>query len=313
MLAEVTPDAQITKELVNWPLSYKGRHYDLTTDTYNNLDLLPGTTEDPILIVPGYGEREFSATETLRYCAGFGIPAVAALIDTHQVEATYDDVLALGTESLPAITRELQVLGRVGETPDVIGHSMGGGIVGLALKEASEEFGDVGLAQAVGLDVMLRKLRIPDDDAHRRAFYWRFGRVLAGPYLEAITFSSHGRTAMKDLMSRLTDDVILPPHKGFKVKATLSTTHSTAEAVINHALNGNRVAVFTGTKDPLVRTNEVRAAFSLAMANVELSEEQQDRVAENISYPTLPVRHAYLGWKAGNTMIKTILNDLAEA
>ena len=254
----------------------------------------------------------------LNFCTSVGRPALVAILDTNPIEATPEALKVYATDFLlhiiPALHEE-EILDS--EQPaQVIGHSMGGGALGLAVGEAPELFGPIVLAQSIRMDTIARINEKPNEVRRRREFSRDFMRVVFGLYSEtSLTARLH---AAHDLLGQLAADAIsrdtkhIPTLKhGFKQKAILSTNESILPAILNHAVNNN-VIVFTGRKDPLVRTKQVMKSILIYVSSDahEHTEEELKMIAGNIDFPTPPIKHSYMGWDTNKQMMSQIFRFL---
>jgi pimeloyl-ACP methyl ester carboxylesterase len=297
----------INHQVIHWSHTYSGHTDRIRTSLYSNQHLLPDNPNDPIDLVLGYGEKEFSTVKSLEFCAKLGVPAIATVVDMEQVEASTSSVEAYATNFLPTIIPILHEEGILSQpVARIIGHSMGGGILGLGLAEAPELFDSVGFAQSLGMDTSVRKAALPDDTERLKAFTHRFARVVLGLYAEPSV--SARLQASHDVLGQLRADSRPRGKHGFRSKADLATNLSAVHTAIEHAGNGHLVVVFTGTKDPLVRTKEVIEAFQTCPDLSEhITTEQITTAGRNILFPSLAIKHAYMGWRTGNMMLQQII------
>ena len=306
--------AELNITTLHWGYTQNGHRNELSTVVYDNLPLFHEAPEPPqstSLLLPGYGEKEFSAIRAAHFGAAIGQRLLVAVADPKQVGPSVEELGAYASEFAPRVIGELRQTWKIGQKPvQAIGHSMGGGILGLGLAGAPELFGDLGFCQSFGLDTPARMVA-EGNAARLRTFNRRFARVVLGfysePSLKARWHAGH------DILGELAYDL----HNGnrFKSKGILSTTQTIMPAVLEHAAAGNKVVITNGVKDPLVRHGDVCLSEMYTAAELldqGFGEAAINMVANNLTLAPIPGKHAYLGWRTGLRALASTLKILKD-
>jgi pimeloyl-ACP methyl ester carboxylesterase len=272
---------------------------DVTAQLLSNANAID-TDQPALLIIPGYGEGEWAAKRVLRHFSKLGRKAIVSIADPSQVPASQLDLTTFATHFGAEVAAELQLRDELPTRTLALGHSMGGGLLGLALGEVPELFGPVGFLEPVGHDTAARKQLYPNVDERKRRFKRHFAQVVAGPYPHATPNElfhagvAIGRQLLGDLLPRY--------ESRFDSMIGLTVTEDAVPAVIAHAKAGNPVAYVLGKNDPLINESMIKWSFAF---------HGQTEQPENVSIALTDEKHAYIGWRSGGRHIDTALDLLA--
>lgn len=201
-----------------------------------------------LLLVPGYAETERSAKAALTTCHEVGRSALAAVISPDSIPSinTIEEMVAFGYQALPAILEQWGQGSGVTEPIDAIGHSMGGGFVGLLLREGPEFVANVGFAEPVGHDTSERQRASPGDFERRAQFMFDFAHaLLRQPYSNFLARVPGSFAVVDQIIKDLRST-------HFDEKFAIPTEIDCVPDVLAHAAAGNQIAYVLGNRDPLV-------------------------------------------------------------
>lgn len=213
---------------------------------------------DSMEIFGGFGEGELSLRIQLDRCAQLGIRAVAPVLDPKQLPLernhARDFISAFGIN----MTEAVQQQGASGPKTTAAGHSKGGGGLILALAEQGL-FGDIGLIEPAGASIAALRHKYPDATIAQLVFLKRMGQVVGDPFYadsiqdKLIAGVEIGRQIMHSTFGRM------PPGKGIWEQFSLPVSHEMdgMPDVLDHAADGNIVAISVGEVDPLIVPSEV--------------------------------------------------------
>jgi hypothetical protein len=302
LVAEIDP--------IQWHHRPDNQNQLVTTRAWSNHPAFDADQPDPfsMLIFPGLGEREGTTKSVLEHCAKLGVPAVAPLFNIEQVRATKKDATTFITDFAPQVTSGLQEQGHVPGKSRTTGHSMGGGLLGSALVEAPELFGDVGFEEPAGHNNTYLRRKYPNDTLRELVFLKRFGQVVSYPFYEAPLRAK--MTAAKELGYQMMRDTVVtaPPGRRLWNKFAAASSLDPIPGVVSHAANGNKVAYVLGDKDPLIRPAEVRASLDAGLQ--ELDAEDREVAESNLNIITTDNRHSHMAFPDGQEHLEIVVDEI---
>ena len=307
-------------EPVHWQHQLPGElPTDVTARLLTNANNQLESDRPAVLTVPGYGEGEWAANQALDFFTRLGRPAIVSLVDTTQTPASLADVTAFATDFVPQVVSQLQEREALPAQATVLGHSMGGGLLGIGVQEAPELFGSLAFLEPIGHDTAARIAREPDYERRVRAFKRQFAHVLIGPYPNAGPSElAHAGVAIG---SQLKHDLFPRKERRFDHAIRLVQNTDVVPAVYQHAKDGNAIVYIFGSKDPLVKLDMVLDSYFLhAMplpgdgfsdeSGARVSEEEMGKVMRNIFMVPTIHKHAYMGWGSGKQHLGTAVKTL---
>ena len=268
----------------------------LTTQLFSNHAAFePSAARHSALLLHGYGERQWAVKNWLAASTELGIPAVAAMVNTKQIPADRLNIEAYVYNFAHGAAQILREKDLADPLIPAIGHSMGGAMLGLALRDHSEDFGKTGFAEPICHDTEALKAQIPDDDARRQRTVRRFARVVVGPYAISV---SKALPAAFDLIRQISSDSRPYHDHRFKQQLQLAVNLDAGPDVLDHAARGNTIAYVFGTRDPLVKRENVLSSLYMHATN---SIDPGRRVGweGHIFEASTNQQHSHIGWPAG--------------
>jgi len=261
--------------------------------------------KESLLIVRGYGEQDkWVATRILAGLAILDVPGIVVGVGIDQPASS--DMLSLESyahQSIGKILLELQERELTGEKTKAVGHSFGGALVGLSLKEYPELLGDVGFEEPVAHDSAYRKLVEPDDKKRMQQFAGEFFHVLLGPY-SGVSISDK-LLAAKSIFGQLLRDGSRGDerlHNCFSQAVTLDAM----PYVIEHAANGNNVVYVLGSNDPISRELRITQSQIIHAGH----DDRLKKAVDSISIISTEQKHSYMGWNDGMNHLRIVTGHL---
>jgi len=264
-----------------------------SVSTNHNL-FTPGERNSSLIIVRGYGEQEeWVAVKVLTALTILKIPGIVIGVGIDQSPSPETVSLeSYAHQAVGKIINELQERELTSESTNAIGHSMGGALLGLALKEYPDLIGSVGFEEPVAHDTAARKLDLPDDIERRKKFGKEFGHVLIGPYKNIKI--SESLKAAKDISSQLYRDIFPQSDHRLRNSFTTAVTLDAAPYVLEHAANNN-VAYVIGKNDPLINLQRLERSLMFHAG-------YDNRLLEaykSIQFSATDQKHSFMGWQDG--------------
>lgn len=263
---------------------------DVSITIADNAPMLPYTLRDPVLLIPGYGERSATVSRALTALGRAGYPAVAMVAPFEEVPATSLAIEAVCRETPAAVTEHLQIIGHVkGNVMNAITNSQGSAVLGQAISERPSLFGDVIFIEPMSSNSRVMCESYPDESKRLRQYLMRYLQTLATQNV----LDPQQPLAGLEIVQRAIPD-LFSGHLVAGMK--LATRIDLLPTIIDHADRNNRVALLVGTKDSLFPASEVKR--SLASSQTEHEPARSVPVILEDSN-----RHVALRTKAGNARL----------
>jgi len=304
------PPSAVEIDPIEWRHRARNQSQLVATQVWSNHEAfeLDGPHSESLLLFPGLGEREGTINDILAHCSKLGVPALAPLFNIEQVHATKEDLAAFINDFGPKVTDELQRRGHVPIKTRATGHSMGGGVLGAALSEAPELFGDVGFEEPAGHTNAELRRKYPNDALRELVFLKRFGQIVGYPFYEAPV--NKKVVAAKELGYQVMRDTVgtFPPARRFWNKFAIASSVNPIPNVLSHAAAENGVIYVLGGKDPLIRPKEL--LLSLAMGMQDLTEADQDTARDHLTIVTTRNRHSHKAFRDGQEHLEIVIDHI---
>lgn len=235
------------------PHTFKGNGHalEVIVPFHSNLDLAR-SNHDPVLLLPGYGEGRRIRQDALVLLGQLGVPAISPEIDytkMPRISTLGADLLRVSIELPIALADYIKQTHGVARV-DSLSNSLGGAQLGSAVREAGELFGNLGLINPMGINILDGESIEPST----ARYLWRFTKATA---LHHPPTEKGSHIAGPQVAGEIYRDV---KAKMFWTKLGIANTISVVEALAKHS-ETNNVSVLAGEKDRLFRYPEIKKAF----------------------------------------------------
>lgn len=207
--------------------------------------------DDPIFIIPGYGERKGSLEQCLTTLGQAGVSAIAMVAPLELVPPTPEAIERVCIETPQVVIDDL--CSRFATTlpkPRAITNSQGSGVLSKAMYSNPELIGDVVFMEPMSSNSSYLTERYPNKNKRLRAYLARYLQTLVTQDM----LDTQQPLAGLEILKRVIPD-IMTGHLAAGINSSID--HDLVPIAISHARGGNRVALTLGTNDSLFPAHEV--------------------------------------------------------